>query len=153
MVAIFLARVFARHLFCPAQRKPGRISRSRLGFFFCLTARVYSGHSFCHPHPSGKLPLPCRVGDFLSSQRAANKSHRTAARWLLFGRYSQSFRAGQAAFSPSARAGVPVKPSARTCVSVLHKREHQLAAPRRESLSPSTDGLRWESGTVGPKPA
>ena len=27
----------------------------------------------------------------------------------------------------------------RTCVSVLHKRERQLAAPRRESLRPSTD--------------
>ena len=30
------------------------------------------------------------------------------------------------------KAGGPVKPSARTCVSVLHKRERLLAAPRRE---------------------
>ena len=33
----------------------------------------------------------------------------------------------------------------RTCVSVLHRRERQLAAPGRDLLSPSTDGLRWEN--------
>ena len=41
-------------------------------------------------------------------------------------------RTGQAALSPSARAEGPGKPAARTCVSVLHRRERQLAAPRRD---------------------
>ena len=50
----------------------------------------------------------------------------------------------------------------RTCAGVLHKRERQLAAPgreetaealRRDLLSPSTDGLRWESVQQQRKPA
>ena len=40
--------------------KPGRNPRSRFGLFFCLFARVYSGHLICRPDPGGEPPLPSR---------------------------------------------------------------------------------------------
>ena len=124
-------RDFSCLRFCAAPVLPGseeawtQVAFQSQAFSFALQLAFTAGIPFVTPTPAASCRSRAAWGDFLSSQRAANKSHRTAARWLLFGRYSRSFRVDQAAFSPSARAGVPVKPSARTCVSVLHKRGPQ----------------------------
>ena len=76
-----------------------------------------------HPRHAGFLPAARperaqqspRRGRVLSSRSSAALSRRSVAR--------------------RDSGGTPP----RTCVSVLHKRERQLAAPRRESLRPSTD--------------
>ena len=74
-------------------------------FSFALSLAFTAGIPFVTPTPAASCRSRAAWGDFLSSQRAANKSHRTATRWLLFGRYSRSFRAGQAGFLRDPRPG------------------------------------------------
>ena len=49
-----------QHSFFFSRTEPGRNWRSRLRFFFCLAARVYSRYLFCQHFSGGKLPLPRR---------------------------------------------------------------------------------------------
>ena len=75
MVAIFLACVFARHLFCPAQRKPGRKSRSRARPFLLPYSSRLQRAFLLSPPPQRQAAAPVlRGGTFYQAKGQQTKA-------------------------------------------------------------------------------
>ena len=74
MVAIFLARVFAQQLFCPAQRKPGRKSRSRSRPFLLPYSSRLQRAFLLSPPPQRQAAAPVpRGGLFIKPKGSKQK--------------------------------------------------------------------------------
>ena len=137
-------RDFSCLRFCAAPVLPGseeawtQIAFQSQAFSFALQLAFTAGIPFVTPTPAASCRSRAAWGDFLSSQRAANKSHRTAARWLLFGRYSRVFPGGPSRLLAFGKGGGPGKAFGADVRQRPAQARPSAAAPRRELLSGST---------------